>query len=195
MQTSQERATGVGPTGEYKGTRIPFMPWDGEDVALMRSRLRSVLPDPMNGLQDLIKDLHPEVQKAVAIQAYNDRKALGQLNTPAAREYFMTPDGMAFLLWLSIRKTLPQESFDQVLAWTKEQGEKFRSDLLEKLQDASGFGGGPADVEDLEKNSRGQRMQKRARKPLTGSSSTGSSPSDTLGRRRKFLSDSPTPSS
>jgi hypothetical protein len=194
MTTTQEKAAGVGPTNMYKGKLIPFMPWGGEDVALMRSRVRASQPDPLEGLQERIKDLNVEVQKAVALQAYEDRKRLGQLNTPAAREYFFTDAGMAFLLWLSIRQTLPQETEEEVLAWFKEQQKELRERILEQIQEASGFGNSLDMVEELSKNSRSRRRQK-ARKSSTGNTSTGSSPKDIRGRRRELLSGLPTLSS
>lgn len=187
--TNPETGIGVGPAIEMDGRKIHLMPWSIDDFAMARAHLRSVLPDPFEGLQEQIKDLHPEVQKAIGLKAYDDRRRLGELNTPAGREYFQSTPGFAFFLWRSAVKTVPDLTYDRMLAWVKEKEAEvvgYVSRLMEDLQEATGLS--PEDEEAAAKNSRRPRVQKGKRPTRsTGSGSSGPSPNDTHGRRRKLF--------
>ncbi len=193
-QTSMEQALGTAPTIQYRGRLLLTRPWGTEDLALMKSHLRDVIPDPMKGLATVLEGLHVDVQKAVAMQAYEDRKQIGNLSTRAAKEYYMTSEGMAFMLWLSVRHDQPDVTYEDLVSWVKDKMTEYAMECLEKLQAASGFG--DDDPETILKKSGGSRSAanrtsrqptKKKMKKSIGNTSRGPLPSDTHGRRRRFL--------
>lgn len=178
MLTS-ENAAGIGPTIDFDGRLVQLDLLRRGDYAACTAHLRSILPDPMAGLNEQIKDLHPEAQKAVALQAYEDRKNLGRLGSVEGVAYFTSQEGWAFMLWRATRHVAPDITHEQMVAWVKKQDEEYVAELLKLLTRMSG-----ADTEDPSKNSPSQ-PKNQARSRLTGNGSTGTSRSGIHGRRRK----------
>jgi hypothetical protein len=103
---------------------------DFRDQAQMQEYVRTKIRKPMLVVADALKDLEaikksdPEIYKQLA-----DTLALKAMETErskvvdwnAAQEVLLSEDGMAFHLWLRIRKEQPDVTCEQVKAWVHEE--------------------------------------------------------------------------
>lgn len=166
MTTTQELMTRVGPTVDFNGRRITLGVWNISDFAAARSHLRSVLPDPLDGIADAIGKLPAAIGEKLAMQAYEDRKRLGDLDSNAAKEYFGTPAGIAFWIWRAMLHADAEITYEAVVAWLVREYRNNPTQVMQwmlDLQDLAGLS--ERSVKDLEGNS--PRSSARPRRPRT----------------------------
>lgn len=166
MTTMQETMARVGPTVDFNGRRLTLGVWNISDFAAARSHLRSVLPDPLVGIGEAVAGLPVAIAEKLAMQAYEDRKRLGDLDSKDAREYFGTPAGIAFWIWRAMLKADANIAYEEVAAWITQEHRNNAAgvfQLMTDLQDLAGLS--DRSVKDLEGNS--PRSSARPRRPRT----------------------------
>jgi hypothetical protein len=149
-------------------------------MASIESHLRSIIPDPITVTKAKLEGLDVEVQKALMLEAYKDARTIGELSDWRTIKFMSQPAGWAFIIWQCIPES-ENIRYEEVLEWVETQDEIQIEMVIRRLVDAAI----PMEVE--LKNSPGQRTKKAAKRSLTGNTSTGTSPKDMRGRRRKLL--------
>ena len=165
MTTLAETMSGTGPEINYKGRKLITSAWGIADFSAARAHLRATLRDPMQGLADAMTGLPEAVQREIAMKAYEDRKQLGDLDTPEAKLYFTSKQGMAFWLWRALLPADGELTFEEIAEWLCHPKSPVTNLQLQEwimdLQDVIGMS--ERAVKALEGNS--QRLTSRQRQP------------------------------
>lgn len=77
---------------------------------------RSVLPNPLQSIAEVVKDLPPELAEKLAMKAYEDSRELLDISSPRVQELLETLPGLIKLSSLLIQRNHPELSDDETWA-------------------------------------------------------------------------------
>lgn len=134
-----DHAAGVGGYVTLGDTTYQCTPLVLEDFAQAQAYLKSRTPDPMEGIAEICKDLHPEVAKVLVKDAYAARQSWGSLDSPEGLRWSSTADGLSFFLHRQTRKHHPEVTLDELKLKCAELEASVIGMVLQKLASLSGL--------------------------------------------------------
>lgn len=132
--------TGVGGYHTLGGVQLHLTPLTPRDFAEARIFLRSITPDPMEGIVEQCNALHDsEVAKKLIDKAYEAREKWGSLSSTDGKMWANSPDGTAFFLYRQTRKHHPEITMEWLTAECRQVGLKAYEAIQEAIARISGL--------------------------------------------------------
>jgi hypothetical protein len=172
MSTELEQMTGAGGTIVLGGKTYLLKQLSLGDYAQVQAWLRQRMPKPFAVVADALKDLEPlkaidpegyaEARKLLLLSAMEDAKSADGAGAPPelVEQALNSPDGVAFLLWLCVRKSHPDVQYEGLRTLVLDED---LSSIKSKLDDITIFAA-PDDGEDEEGRPAGNRKARRSKR-------------------------------
>lgn len=124
---------------ELEGTKLHLTPLTPEDYAEARAYVRTLDPDPLNGIIEICNQMHPEVAKVLALEAFRSRERWGSLTEGPGASWVGSAEGTAFLMYRRSRRHHPELTQEWFLNALISKSDKFIYDLQNKIVELSGL--------------------------------------------------------
>lgn len=151
-------AFGVGGYIDIEGKKYHLTPLTALDYAEARALARSFSPDPMEGVIDICKEVHPEVGKVLIAEAYREKQKWGSLTEGHGAQWAGSPEGEAFFLHRMIRTHHPEITLEWCVGITSKMQREKREKMMERIAEISGL------MPDPTPTSRGSTLRKRKKR-------------------------------
>jgi hypothetical protein len=87
----------------WKVGRFTLKAWD-ELLALARPHL----PDPYDGLKELLPSLDKELARELVLEAQKAKRRILSINSPEVQEWIETPEGLLSLFYVLLKQAHPE---------------------------------------------------------------------------------------
>lgn len=153
-------AFAIGGVTKVGDREFHFTPLSVGDLGEARVIIRTLTPDPMEGIVEICNQLHPEVAKVLISEARAARDQWGSLTSGPGASWAGTIDGCAFFMHRCTRKHHPELTMEDCANILYDIGEVKREALMQTLAEMSGLSSNPTRVPSRKNSSKKKRKAK-----------------------------------